>query len=1403
MSDNLKASRARTVTRLILALLALALFVAVLLAVALRRPPPVKASPIQARLELAAGEVSVDSGQGAERAVSGTPLFADAKISTDKGARALVRLPDGSRLFLRGESSIKLGTEAVTLEAGEYFLDAPPTDRKAMLHQIAGTLVTAAEAGVAIRRDGADASIYVARGMATVSGKGGRAEVKAGEQAVVKGEAAPNVASLAFWEDWTGGMADFASGGGVPGAGSGTIYGVDVGAMPGSAARRLEISRQNVRAVVREGLSETEVDQTFFNPGERDVEGWYWFSVPDKASVTSFALETNGTLVEGEFIESKEAAVQYTAAKSTGHSPAILEWVDGKTYRARIYPIRSGGTRRVVLRYVQINPSNDGKLTFVYPMGQGDPVRIGEFSLSVDLGEVGPRMKIATLVDARVEGNGRNVTMRRSGYTPRADFQLEATLPDKRPPLAVSRYKGDGESADYVMVRYTPDLDWKGVKQQRGDVVVVVDTSAAGDESARQLKTATAESVLRALSDEDRFVLVALDVRPTVLHPKEGMASASDGEIAKALEALAGHPAGGATDIASMFDVSLARLHAAEQPAVVYVGDGNATSGEMSGEQIVERLRRALGTSRARLFTVGVGSDANYPLLAELARAGGGTAFRVDEAEQTTARALELTAALKVPTITDLEIDLGAGLDEPFSSASGKVSRGQEVVVLARSHHDLPKRVKVKGRIGGEQFAKEYEAERETSVIAEFVPRLWAAEYMRRLLGNAQGPDAERGRIVALGLEYGLMTPFTSILALESERAYQQMGIGRKRSKLRGKQLTLLEMDDDTERRVGLRHAALTPPGFMPLGCSKMDPFGGSNEKEAPATQSAPESAKAGYAGPRADMAQRESNAEPAAAPMPASPALDPAPAEAMEEKTEVGAMGARGGAAAPAPAKAAMRPRARPMKLDGDDEADKPASGPTPTPTAPPMLEKKKVAEVAKDQGLGRANQKQLADVDRTAGGKLGGGWQPTLQTCSDAAARPLRERVLLWQKRLKTARNPSDITQRYDAAVASCELSDWRAERTFLDLMQRRVDGEASATVVLSHFSGRPEVQKFLAKLLLRRAVDARLVAAVERALFGTAVDWVKLDLDLSELEDVEKRISKVREAIAKAPEDPNGGVRLVKLLVEADKKDEAVALGRRLRDQGFLTPNIAREIGDVLARAGFEDDAVRTYSEIVEFDPDGIDSRRLLGDIYLGHGWYEPAYSQYRTITEMAKDDALGWLRLAAAAAGAGRIDEALRLERKIANAQGTPGPTDPRRWARMLSAARLARLIDKPPQGANPESVKRELKELQLFSGQGTLVLLTWEDLTADLQLVSQLDGKDVGLGEATDAAKSGLSSLLMTSQDFEHAAFAARLRSPRRDAPTKLFRQDVSWNGKDFKVTIKPIELPAKSADVAL
>lgn len=1380
---------------------------------------PERARSIGARLELAAGDVTVTEAQAPPRKeISGTPLATGARVGAGKGARALVRTADGAAVLLRAETEIALEEHAVVLERGELWLDAPRVDGQAIACHLGKHQVTASDAGLSVRRSGDDAVVYVARGLAVLSSPGGRVEIAAGEEAMAKGADAPKVSPVAFWADWTGGMGDTRPARGKVGTGSGRIYGMSPLAAPGAPALKLGIAQQKVRAVLRDGIAETEVDQTFSNPSGETLEGWFWLTLPPAATVTSFALETNGQLVEGEVVEKKEAAARYAAAVRQAYDPALLEWVDGRTYRARIYPMPPSGTRRVVLRYMELLPQVDGKLRYVYPLRSDDPVRFDEFSLAVDLGEAGAQMKLATSLDATVEQSGRLVTMRRSGYVPRSDFQLELAGGAERGPVRAWRFESGSGQADYLMLRYAPDQKFAELPPTKGEVVVVVDTSAGGDEGARQQRVAAAEAILRALADEDRFALVAVDVSPTVLYPKEGLAPATAGDIAKALERLSEHTVSGATDLGSMFEPALERLHNGEQPAVVYVGDGIATSGETGFDALRERLRRSFAGSRARFFAVGVGPDARHELLAELARTGGGQYMRIDEPDQTTGQALRLATAIKTPTITDVEVDLGAVLDQPFSSASGKLSRGEELVLLARTHHALPRTVHVRGRLGGKPLASDYVLTVESSIVTSLVPRFWAAEYVRRLLGSASA-DENRAKVLELGVDYGLMTPFTSILALDSETSYAQQGVQRRRTRLRGVRLTSID-GERTERELAAPFAA--PRSAM--GCDK-----GTSSERAPSTdmpagkpaemsRTAPASPAANeeptYAGQGGAVAQATAAATAPGAGAPQPYATRPASDDEAEKRDKSaepsppsdlpglmrGANGAGGATPLPSPPRGDDQARrtvgARPVPIPGPAALQKAGGRPMPPPRPPPMPTTIAAPTSNTNTALG------YLDANRRA--QLAIARRP-LERCSDAASRPLAERIVLWQKRIRRAAQPVDLVVQYEAARAACELPDWRDQAALLDLVQARVDTEGAAETVLGHFAGEPEAARFVARRVLRRTVDVRLAAAVSRSLFGNTVDWERIDRELLDVDKPERRLEKLREAMLVAPGDPSGDVRLVRLLVEVGQRQEALAHGRRLRDRGFLTPTLAQHLGDVLAEAGERDEALRTYSEVVEFDAQNPLSRRVLGDVYLRQGWYAAAYRQYRTLTDLDAKSPLAWLRLAAAAAGTGRIDEALRIERDVSGAEGSPGPDDPRYWARLRSAARLGLLFASPPPSAGEgarESIARKLKELQLFSGPGTLALLTWEDLEATLVLVPNADRKGPSLGETTDAGSIGLFAQLTSSEAWNRGDWAVRWKS-RVSRPVKAAVVVLAWNGKSFDVSVKRVELKPSALDVTL
>jgi len=82
-------------------------------------------------------QVTLKQGTQWPTVVSGLPLPDGAELATGKGARALVRLSDGSAIFLRGDSQVALGRTGVELGKGEIWLDAPASERGGLTHKLA------------------------------------------------------------------------------------------------------------------------------------------------------------------------------------------------------------------------------------------------------------------------------------------------------------------------------------------------------------------------------------------------------------------------------------------------------------------------------------------------------------------------------------------------------------------------------------------------------------------------------------------------------------------------------------------------------------------------------------------------------------------------------------------------------------------------------------------------------------------------------------------------------------------------------------------------------------------------------------------------------------------------------------------------------------------------------------------------------------------------------------------------------------------------------------------------------------------------------------------------------------------------------------------------------------------
>jgi len=138
----------------------------------------------------------------------------------------------------------------------------------------------------------------------------------------------------------------------------------------GKPIEGVKVVKADVKTVIRGPLAEAVVTLTFRNEINRVLGGELTFPLPEGATVAAYALDVNGTLVDGVAVEKQRARVIYEKEMNKSVDPGLVEHVTGNNFRTRLYPVPANGTRTLRVTYVaDLTPSADGKgASFTLPM---------------------------------------------------------------------------------------------------------------------------------------------------------------------------------------------------------------------------------------------------------------------------------------------------------------------------------------------------------------------------------------------------------------------------------------------------------------------------------------------------------------------------------------------------------------------------------------------------------------------------------------------------------------------------------------------------------------------------------------------------------------------------------------------------------------------------------------------------------------------------------------------------------------------------------------------------------------------------------------------------------------------------------------------------------------------------
>jgi Ca-activated chloride channel family protein len=478
-------------------------------------------------------------------------------------------------------------------------------------------------------------------------------------------------------------------------------------------------------------------------------------------------------------MDAAQARSIYEAIVRRKRDPALIELAGHGLIRASVFPINPGETRKITLRYTQLLDRAGDAWRFRYLGDRNRQTAPRSFRLQVDsAARFGDPFSPTHQVQINRRDNQIDITLGGGGDNASSgggDFELLLPLARGLVGLSLIPHHPAGEDG-YFMLLLAPGAATSAAPVRR-DLVAVIDVSGSMSGAKIEQARNALIQLLGSLREGDRFRLVAFSggVRR---YAQEWTAVTPDGRR-EATSWIRSLQAEGGTNIAgALAEAFTASPGEQSLGVVVFLTDGQASTGETDPERIVERAEQ--GRGRFRVFAFGVGDDVNTYLLDRLSERARGTTEYVRPGEDIERAVGSLSAKIASPVLTDLALSAGASeLYDLQPSSLPDLFAGDELVVFGRYRggRSAEQSITVRGNRNGrqEEFTTRFADPGEDQ--ARYIEQLWASRKAGALSREIRLRGQTRETMDALkqlALRYGILTEYTSYLVQEPNVAFQQ-----------------------------------------------------------------------------------------------------------------------------------------------------------------------------------------------------------------------------------------------------------------------------------------------------------------------------------------------------------------------------------------------------------------------------------------------------------------------------------------------------------------------------------------------------------------------------------------------------------------------------------------------------
>jgi Ca-activated chloride channel family protein len=566
------------------------------------------------------------------------------------------------------------------------------------------------------------------------------------------------------------------------------------------------LKHTDVKAEISGFLSRVRVTQEFENPFKEKIEAVYTFPLPARAAVDDMTMTVGDRTVRGRVLRREEAQAVYDAARAGGQVASLLDQERPNIFTQSVANIMPGEKVTVTISYVETLKYEEGQYEFVFPMvvapryipGQatsaGGRGRSPNTTQVPDASKITPPVTpkatraghdiaIEVALDAgvplddlksnsheidveRQNGWSARVRLKNKGEIPNKDFVLKYDVAGRRVEDALLTHRTD-KGGFFTFILQPPErVTVEDVTPK--EIVFVLDTSGSMQGFPIEKAKEAMKLALDGLYPQDTFNLITFSGDTHVLFPQPVPATGEN--LEKAQKFLATREGGGGTEMMKAIKAALDPSDAQGHIRIVcFMTDGHVGN----DFEIISEVQKH---PNARVFAFGIGSSTNRFLLDKIAEEGRGEVEYVALSDDGSLAARRFHERVRNPLLTDISIDwAGLLVADVYPKRIPDLFSAKPVVLSGRYTRGGRATVRLRGKMSGRETLREItvelpEAQAQHDVLATLWARTRIDDLMSRDEATQQQNNAHadvKETITQLGLEYRLMTQFTSFVAVE------------------------------------------------------------------------------------------------------------------------------------------------------------------------------------------------------------------------------------------------------------------------------------------------------------------------------------------------------------------------------------------------------------------------------------------------------------------------------------------------------------------------------------------------------------------------------------------------------------------------------------------------------------